>query len=139
MAPVINDPTAMNLFFVNLDGVRLIQIDDEAVVPEVHVELERELVGCPTCGVVTTVKDRHRVTLVDLTMAGRMVALVWNKRRFRCAERSCPTGTWTEVDERIAAIRGGGPGDGARRRVARNPRDPRRGLVPTSFREVTER
>jgi len=95
----------MNLFFVNLEGVRLIQIDDEAVVPEVHVELERGVVGCPTCGVVATVKDRHRVALVDLTMAGRQIVLVWNKRRFRCAEQRCFTGTWTEVDPRIAAPR----------------------------------
>ena len=95
----------MNLFFVNLDGVRLIKIDDEAVVPEVHVELERSLVGCPTCRVVAVVKDRHPVTLVDLTMAGRKIILVWNKRRFRCAEQGCPAGTWTEVDERIAAPR----------------------------------
>ena len=95
----------MNLFFVNLDGVRLIQIDDEAVVPDVHIELEREVVGCATCGVVAGVKDRHPVTLVDLTMAGRKIVLVWNKRRFRCAEQGCPASTWTEVDERIAAPR----------------------------------
>ena len=95
----------MNLFFVNLDGVRLIKIDDDAVVPEVHIELEREVVGCATCGVVAVVKDRHPVTLVDLTMAGRKIVLVWNKRRFRCAEQGCPASTWTEVDERIAAPR----------------------------------
>ena len=102
---MITDPIAMNLFFVNLDGVRLIKIDDDAVVPEVHIELEREVVGCATCGVVAVVKDRHPVTLVDLTMAGRKIVLVWNKRRFRCAEQGCPASTWTEVDERIAAPR----------------------------------
>ena len=90
---MITDPIAMNLFFVNLDGVRLIKIDDEALVPEVHIELERSLVGCPTCGVVAVVEDRHPVTMVDLTMAGRKIVLVWNKRRFRCAEQSCPAGT----------------------------------------------
>ena len=46
----------MNLFFVNLEGVRVLGIDDEAVVPEVHVELERSLEGCPACGVVASVK-----------------------------------------------------------------------------------
>ncbi len=54
---MITDPTAMNRFFVNLKGLRPMQIDDETVVPEVHIELEREDVGCPTCGVVTVVKD----------------------------------------------------------------------------------
>lgn len=93
----------MNLFFVKLEGVRLIQIDDEAAVPEVHIELERETVGCPTCGVVATVKDRHRVTLVDLTMAGRPIVLVWIKRRFQSKELDCPMSTWTEVEPRIAA------------------------------------
>ena len=95
----------MTLYLVNLEGVRVLGIDDEAVVPEVHVELERSLVGCPVCGVVASVKDRHRVCLVDLTMAGRQVALVWNKRRFVCKERGCPAGTWTEVEPRIAAPR----------------------------------
>jgi hypothetical protein len=35
----------MNQWFVNLEdaGVRLVQIDDEAVIPEVHIELERSL------------------------------------------------------------------------------------------------
>ena len=102
---MITDPTAMNLFFVNLEGVRLIRIDDEAPIPEVHVELVRDVVGCATCGVVAVVKDRHPVTLVDLTMAGRKICLVWIKRRFACAEPDCPTGTWTEVDARIAAPR----------------------------------
>ncbi|HVA07149.1 MAG TPA: transposase family protein [Acidimicrobiales bacterium] len=95
----------MNLFFVNLEGVRVLGVNDEAETPEVHVELVREIVGCPTCGVVAGVKDRHRVTLVDLTMAGRMVVLVWNKRRFRCLELDCSQGTWTEVEPRIAAPR----------------------------------
>ena len=103
----------MTLYLVNLDGVRLIKIDDEARVPEVHVELERSLVGCPTCGVVAVVKDRHPVTLVDLAMVGRTIVLVWNKRRFRCAEQGCPAGTWTEVDERIATPRSDDRSSGA--------------------------
>ena len=102
---MITDPTAMTLYLINLEGVRVLGIDDEAVVPEVHVELERGVVGCPTCGVVAVVKDRHPVTLIDLTMAGRQVVLVWNKRRFACREPNCPMGTWTEVDPRIAAPR----------------------------------
>ena len=95
----------MNLFFVNLEGVRVLGVNDEAEIPEVHVELVREVVGCPTCGVVAVVKDRDRVTFVDLTMAGRMVVLVWNKRRFACVELDCSQGTWTEVEPRIAAPR----------------------------------
>jgi transposase len=95
----------MNLWFVNLEHVRLIQIDDEAPIPEVHIELIRTVVGCPSCGVVASVKDRDRVRLVDLTMAGRLIVLVWNKRRFCCLETLCPQGSWTEVDARIASPR----------------------------------
>jgi transposase len=95
----------MNLYFVNLEGVRVLGIDDEADIPEVHIELVRELVGCPTCGVVARVQDRRAVRLIDLSMAGRKVALVWNKRRFICLEPECDKGTWSEVDHRIAAPR----------------------------------
>jgi transposase len=102
---VITDPTVMNLYFFNLEDVSVLGIENNAAIPEVHVELARTAVGCPTCGVIATVKDRHRVSLADLSMAGRQICLVWNKRRFKCAEVDCPTGTWTEIDERIAAPR----------------------------------
>jgi hypothetical protein len=81
---VITDPTAMNLYFVNLEGVRVLGINDETLIPEVHIELVREVVGCPTCGVVAVVNSRSAVRLIDLSMAGRKIALVWNKRRFVC-------------------------------------------------------
>ena len=102
---MITDPTAMNLYFVNLEGVRVLGINDETLIPEVHIELEREVVGCPTCDVVAVVNSRSAVRLIDLSMAGRKIALVWNKRRFVCRERECDRGTWTEVDHRIAAPR----------------------------------
>ena len=76
---MITYPTAMKLFFVDFEGVRLIQIGDETVVPEVHVEIEREVVGRPACGVVASVKGRCLMPLADLTVAGRKIVLVWNK------------------------------------------------------------
>ena len=98
---MILDPIAMNQWFVDLEGVRVIQIDDEATPPEVHIELVRTVVGCPSCGVVARVKDRDRVRLVDLSIVGRKIALVWVKRRFICLELECDQGTWTESDPRI--------------------------------------
>ena len=95
----------MNLFFVNLEGVRVLGVDDEPAIPEVHIELVRHLVGCSSCGVVARVQDRSAVRLIDLSMAGRKVSLVWNKRRFICLEPACDKGTWSEVDHRIAAPR----------------------------------
>jgi len=102
---VITDPTLINLFFVNLEGVRVLGVNDEPVIPEIHIELVRQLVGCSSCGVVARVQARSAVRLIDLSMAGRKVALVWNKRRFICLEPACEKGTWSEVDHRIAAPR----------------------------------
>ncbi|HZM56632.1 MAG TPA: transposase, partial [Acidimicrobiales bacterium] len=71
----------------------------------VHMELIPSTQGCPECGVIAHVKDRRRVELVDLSMAGRPMRLLWLKRRFRCPESSCPMGSWTEDDPRIASRR----------------------------------
>ena len=62
-----------------LEGVRVLGIGDEAVIPEVHIELERQVVGSPTFGVVARVQGRSAVRLLDLSMAARKIAIVWNK------------------------------------------------------------
>ena len=85
--------------------MRAIQIDDEAPAPEVFIELVREHVGCPTYGVIAHVNDRQCVRLNDLTMVGRRIVLLWNKRRLWCRESACAPGSWTEVNRRIAAPR----------------------------------
>jgi transposase len=68
----------------------------------IHFECRRAVTGCPECGVVARVKDRYRVTLVDLPMNGRATRVVWHKRRFFCPDAECPMGPWSEVDTRIA-------------------------------------
>jgi transposase len=88
----------VDLLDVNILGVEGVHRDDVAV----HFECRREMVGCPTCGVVARVKDRHQVTLVDLPINGRPTRVVWHKRRFFCPDPACPTGSWSEVDTRIA-------------------------------------
>ena len=87
------------------DVVILDVVDVPGTALRVHVELTRSPQGCPTCGVIAHVKDRRRVELVDLSMAGRPMRLVWVKRRFRCPEPSCPVGSWTEDEPRIASKR----------------------------------
>lgn len=72
---------------------------------QVHVECRATVVGCPQCGVVAHVKDRHAVELIDLAAFGRPTRLVWHKRRFRCPEPACSMKSWTEQDARIAAPR----------------------------------
>ena len=46
----------------------------------VHFQCRRVVVGCPECGVLAQVKDRHAVSLVDLPMNGRATRIVWHKR-----------------------------------------------------------
>jgi transposase len=88
--------------------VDLLDVDIRSVEGEhrgpltIHFECRREVVGCPECGVVARVKDRHAVTLVDLPINARPTRVVWHKRRFFCPDPECPMGSWSEVDTRIA-------------------------------------
>ncbi len=50
-------------------------------------------------------KDRPEVELVDLPVFGRQARLMWRKHRWSCADPSCPVGSWTGEDGRIAAAR----------------------------------
>jgi transposase len=63
---------------------RVIEVGD-------RLDLEVESVArggcCPDCGRASLdVKDRPRVRVRDLPLAGRVTHLVWRKRRYRCAE-----------------------------------------------------
>lgn len=71
----------------------------------VHIETRRERPACRTCGVFAHVKDRQEVELIDLPSFGRSARLVWRKRRWCCPEMTCPGGSSTEEDDRIAAPR----------------------------------
>ena len=91
------------LSLVGLPGVTILDVEDIPGAPlRVHIELTKRTVGCESCGVVAHVKDRPVVELVDVSIGRRPMRLVWHKRRFRCPEPSCPTGTWTEDEPSIA-------------------------------------
>jgi transposase len=91
---------------VGLPKVRVLGIFARAGQPlRVHIETRRDRPACTTCGVFANVKDRHDVELIDLPSFGRSTRLVWRKRRWRCPEPTCPGGSWTEQDDRIAAPR----------------------------------
>ncbi|MGH9081630.1 MAG: ISL3 family transposase, partial [Acidimicrobiales bacterium] len=79
--------------------------DDPNGEARIHVETIADRAGCPSCGVVAKVKDRPVVVLVDLPVFGRCSRLVWHKRRWWCPDEDCATGTFTEMDERIATQR----------------------------------
>ncbi len=82
----------MTLYFVTPDDAQMIKIDDEALIPEVHIEFECSLVSGSPCGVVAVVKDRHPVTLVDLTIARRkmLVSSDWWNLPGSCASLGTP-------------------------------------------------
>jgi transposase len=71
---------------VGLEGFevkRVIEVGDQL---DLEVELVAHAGCCPRCGRASVdVKDRPRVRLRDLPLAGRVTHLVWRKRRYRCA------------------------------------------------------
>ena len=90
---------------VGLPEVNVLGIEDGQPALEIHVECRTERPGCPTCGVLAHLKDQRIVTLVDLPCFGRCTRLLWHKRRWRCPDPDCASGSWTEEDHRIAASR----------------------------------
>src|SRR5262249_12448019 len=67
------------------------------------VETNEDRAWCPSCGGRAVGHGRRRVRVRDLPIADRPVVLVWAKRLWRCPESACPTGTWSEESEVIAA------------------------------------
>ena len=93
---------------VGLPDVNVLGVDDDLDGPlRVHVESRVGQGWCRECGVRAQVKDRPKVSLIDLPCFGRQVRLVWHKHRWACPETSCSAGSWTVIDDRIAVSRAG--------------------------------
>ena len=71
----------------------------------VTVESAPEVMGCPACGVIAHRHGRVEVRLVDAPAFGRPVTIVWLKRRWRCPDSDCSTGSFVEQNTDIAAPR----------------------------------
>ena len=102
------DATRMCQLLVGLPSVTVLGVVDlfPSVPLVVHVEVALAgLERCAGCGVEARVKDRDPVALTDLPAFGRRARLVWRKRRWRCPNRACLAGSWTETDPTIAATR----------------------------------
>jgi transposase len=102
---VEQDPARICEILVGLPEVNVLGVDDGRPVLEIHVECRTSPPGCPECGVRAHLKDQRVVTLVDLPCFGKCTRLQWHKRRWRCPNADCANGSWTEVDDRIAASR----------------------------------
>jgi transposase len=101
------DPTRMCALLVGLPEVTVLGADDEQDEPlRVQVETRVARPACGRCSAPVCVKDRPVIELVDLPAFGRPARLVWHKRRWVCASRSCAAGSSTEQASRVAPARG---------------------------------
>ena len=103
-----HDPTEMCELLVGLPDVTVLAVTDRSPATPLVIEIETRFeqpVACPGCGMPAHVKDRPRVPLVDLPAFGRPARLAWLKRRWQCSSMTCPAGSWTELEPRIAAAR----------------------------------
>jgi transposase len=100
---VLNDPTEILAALVGLKDVRVLHYERRG--PEVALVIEQlvEDARCPECGRAAQVKDRPRVTYVDLPVFGAAMRLTWKKHRLRCVYDDCRQGSWVLRDHRIAA------------------------------------
>jgi transposase len=99
------DPVKICELLVGLPEVRVLGARRHERHVELHIETAADVAGCPECGVVASGKGWRVVWFSDLTCFGTPVQLAWHKRRWRCVEASCPRGSWTEEDDRIAGPR----------------------------------
>ncbi|MGL5830271.1 MAG: transposase family protein [Angustibacter sp.] len=88
---------------LGLDGVRVVAAErDDGGGLVVMVESKPAPVGCLRSGVVPHGHGPVVVFVVDAPSGGQPVVLRWRKRRFVCPDLHCPTGSFTEQDERVA-------------------------------------
>lgn len=98
-----SNPTRMCELLVGLPDVAVLGVDDVAGEPiVVVVESLLDQGWCQVCGAKARVKDRTKVSHVDLPCFGRPTRLMWSKPRWWCPASECPATSWTIVDPRIA-------------------------------------
>ncbi len=106
MLSLETDPIKMCELLVGLPDVTVLGVKRHGDLRvDLHIQTNADVVGCSSCGVVASLKDWRVVAFADLPAFASPVTLYWHKRQWRCAQTSCPTGSWTEVDERIAGSR----------------------------------
>jgi len=99
------NPIRVCELLVGLPDVNVLGVDGPMEPLRVHVETRGRRPRCWSCGVEARIKERPVVELVDLPVFGRPARLVWRKHRWECPEVSCPVGSWTGEDPRIAPPR----------------------------------
>ncbi len=83
-------------------GVRVVGVVRWLRWLEITVETRPVTPRCANCATVAELKDRARVSHVDLPAFGQPTRLVWHKRRWCCPASFCAVRSWTEIDDEIA-------------------------------------
>jgi transposase len=87
---------------LGLPGFRLVASDEVDGELEVTVATTAQRAWCGSCGVQAHSQGRPVTLVCDVDAVDRCVRLRWVKRRWRCPEPACATGTWTEASAHIA-------------------------------------
>jgi len=99
---VAGHDTEVGSTLIGMPGFRVLAADDVDGEVWLLAETTADFAGCSGCGTRAEAKDRRRVMVRDLPVAGRPVVLVWSKRRWSCPEPDCATKTWTETSDLVA-------------------------------------
>lgn len=86
----------------NLPGVHVLTVawrEARGRLPDglwLSVESSAAEAGCPGCGVIAEAHGRRERRLHDIPAFGAPVTLSWRQRRYRCLERACSVGGFSE-------------------------------------------
>ena len=100
--PVEQDSTPICELLVGLGDVDVLGVVDEPSDPLVVYIQTRSRDRCVRVGVV---EGPSAVRLVDLSVFGRAVRLVWRKWCWRCRAAGCGVVSFTEINDEIAPVR----------------------------------
>jgi transposase len=83
---------------LGIEGLVVARVELDAEGARVaHVVTDAEAAAaCPSCGVISTSVKGHARTRPRDIPYGAPLRLVWHKRRWRCRERACSRGSFTE-------------------------------------------
>lgn len=90
---------------VGLDGFHVIGVERRPDALIVAVESAPRVEGCRMCGVVAVGHGRRERLLHDAPCFGVPVRLLWRQRTWRCPDRGCPAGAFSEDAPELAAAR----------------------------------
>lgn len=86
----------------NVPGMHVLAVELQQGRLVVTVETDATIAGCPSCGVVAVGHGRRVHEVADAPCFGLPARVRWRKRVWRCAETTCPVGTFSERHDLIA-------------------------------------